>query len=81
VTGLREKVRKIETGRRSVFVSYPSTVECGAGTNDCNTRATTLCTSLGFKTGLAAAYQTAPGDAKNPTKPAKFGSIGAVCSD
>ena len=81
VKWLRSEVRKIEPARRTVFVSYPSTVECGAGTNDCSTRATTLCTGLGFKTGSAAAYQTAPGDAKNPAKPAKFGSIGAVCSD
>ena len=81
VKWLRSEVRKIEPARRTIFVSYPSTVECGAGTNDCSTRATTLCTGLGFKTGSAAAYQTAPGDAKNPAKPAKFGSIGAVCSD
>jgi ABC-type transporter Mla subunit MlaD len=81
VKWLRSEVRKIEPARRTIFVSYPSTVECGAGTNDCSTRATSLCTGLGFKTGSAAAYQTAPGDAKNPAKPAKFGSIGAVCSD
>ena len=84
VKWLRDEVRKIEPSRRVVFVSYPSAIECGAGSKDCSARAETLCTSMGFKAGLAASYQTAPvatGDAKTPAKPAKFGSIGAVCSD
>ena len=84
VKWLREEVRKIEPARRVVFVSYPSAIECGSGSKDCNARAETLCTSMGFKSGLAASYQTAiatTGDKKTPAKPAKFGSIGAVCSD
>ena len=84
VKWLRDEVRKIEPARRVVFVSYPSAMECGTGSKDCNARAETLCTSMGFKSGLAASYQTAAattGDKKTPAKPAKFGSIGAVCSD
>jgi len=84
VKWLRDEVRKIEPARRVVFVSYPSAIECGAGTKDCSARAETICTSMGFKVGMAASHQTAPvttGDAKTPAKPAKFDSIGAVCSD
>jgi hypothetical protein len=84
VKWLREEVRKIELARRVVFVSYPSAIECGSGSKDCKARAETLCTSMGFQAGLAASYQTAAattGDKKTPGKPAKFGSIGAVCSD
>ena len=84
VKWLRDEVRKIEPARRVVFVSYPSAMECGTGSKDCTARVETLCTGMGFREGLAASYQTAAattGDKKTPAKPAKFGSIGAVCSD